>query len=343
MSDDSSLVTLSLRTVVASIENTKSRKAVANATTLCLEKLTESLDQKFKSREYNRRLKALLNTCKGLLAGIEAGNITRSALRELTVKLNREVEDLSFQVDDYLEKELQRGEGPISVQTTADLIMEQLKEALNEPAPRINAFQKALIDAVNKSPVVVKTVSLSNNEVPDVVKSNLKNLVELRNVIPQTIKGFAMIQLPIIPIFDPVDGNSGSRPIGAGNLIKIQPNPAASIKASGLSSLRVEEYTVLLGQLCILIDKAHLPDAHPENVAGRRKAKAKKATPLEYVTDILEVINSTSNKHITLVSDVFVTSPRNPDILIFWTMPRSVLDYLKSKRFPIIRTWNLPF
>lgn len=180
------------------------------------------------------------------------------------------------------------------------------------------------------------------------LKTRIQFLKEQQSKLPLSCgkSGFSIFKLPILPVFNAIDRNSGIRAQGLGTKIQAQPSIYYLLKHLGIQSFSIDEYLVVDNQVLLAIDKNAIPNKEVK-VKSKKTSKVVikevQNSPLDYANHIIDILNETGSNKYSLVSEMSINNPRNTNIVLFWLMSSPTLSVLIRKGLPKLHTWGLPF
>jgi hypothetical protein len=155
--------------------------------------------------------------------------------------------------------------------------------------------------------------SKAGRQSDDELKDKVDYLRKFAKRLPDRLVGeYDFVTVPIVPMIDPA------------SLFRI------NFDSAGIKTLNILGFPVLEHQTLLAVSRK-LADDH-------------KIKPEVLVQSILEIINERSNDDFTLVSEFFLPSPRNSNILMFWVMPSRKLNTIirQSGSFKVEK-WGYPW
>lgn len=243
-----------------------------------------------------------------------------------------------------------------SLQDMLSVVRKQLADSNNRaaalPAHR-EADHGAAEEEEDPDPVGTKRATTLTSFYEKEKEHGTRDLLALnkfRDLFPTSLKShvtdhtFTMVKMPIVPLFDQWNLTQGNF------LTKL-----------GIPHLPLSGYMIFKDQLLLVVSKSAALKAAAATSAKKRKSSVpatdKKMRMLDFtreaqkVTDyanvILSIVNekSSSNTY-SIVSDKFVSNPKNQDLVCFWIMGTKKLSALiRSAGFGSskVKSWGFPW
>jgi hypothetical protein len=256
----------------------------------------------------------------GIVQGLEDQTLSLKELRSLLTKnLASALTEFDTAVNLFSEGKVEEEPAPVKISHAPSNDFKAVLQAIGDELRALDASREKTKHKKNDD-------ELTTNQ----TKAFLSSLKDYRSKLPSipTKKGFSLMRLPLIPIFVPTSRKLGT---GSNRPSSIQAQPATHhlLKQVGIRTIKLEEYQILEDQLILIIEKNN-PEVAKMGADG-------------YAKYILSVLSANLNKNLALVDEEPIPNPRSKEMVLFWIMPSKTLSFLKSKGFPKLRTWGLPF
>jgi len=369
--------------ICSTTNKASSIKAVLTSTGSEVDSVLERL--KTLPRTYSKTKKSLVvlrNTISGMADGLASRDLTVREFRtvchnirdKFITRLTDSIsEDQSkIQVTDSVEapaadahdlpEDLQEMRGVIlsggSLQDMLSVVRKQLADSNNRAAsfPHSNGTKPedpAEDESYDPDPVGTKRTSTLNSYYEREKEHGIRELQELnkfRDLFPVSLKShvtdhpFTMVRMPLVPLFD------------QWNLTQ-----SNFLTKLGIPHIPLSGYMIFREQLLLVVSKSAAFSAAQQSAAHKRQsskpAAAKKMRMLDFtreaqkVTDyanvILSIVNEKSSSNtFTIVSDKYVSNPKNQDLVCFWVMGTKKLSALiRSAGFGSskVKSWGFPW
>ena len=327
-------------------------------------------------KTYSKTKKSLIvlrNTISGMHDGVIGHDLS---IRELRAVCSNVKDKFLVRLATSIETDMERL--PKTEEATAeDSLMAELPPDLREIRSvvlsggslqeMLQTVRRQLADANNQAAKAPTSVEVDAEEDPDPVgtkrnatltsyyekekQNGIKELVALnkfREAMPSSLKShnsdhsFTMVRMPIVPLFD-----------------QWNVTPGNFLKKLGIPHIPLSGYMIFQDQLLLIVSKSSAMKASQgiKKRASSKPATEKKMRMLDFnreaqkVTDyanvILSIINEKSQSNTySIVSDKFVSNPKNQDLVCFWVMGTKKLSALiravgfgSSK----VKSWGFPW
>lgn len=374
-------LTASLASMVEICSTTNKASAISAVLTSTGSEVDSVLEQLKKlPKTYSKTKKSLVvlrNTISGMSDGI--------AGRDLTVKEFRAVcSNVKAKFIARLESSITEDEAKLPAESRASDEQAELDAPALSPdlqemrnvvlsggslQDMLSAVRRQLADSNNRAAAVPRQapVAVAPEEDPDPVGTRreatlntfydrekqhgikeLQALNKFREVMPPSLKShntdhpFTMVKMPIVPLFD-----------------QWTMTQASLLKKLGIPHIPLSGYMIFQDQLLLIVSRSAAMRASQQakKRQSSKPAAEKKMRMLDFTREeqkvtnyanvILNIVNEKSESNTySIVSDKFVSNPKNQDLVCFWIMGTKKLSALiRSAGFGSskVKSWGFPW
>lgn len=325
--------------------NSTKRKAIRIAlasTKACLENTLGSFPPK--SREFTgikKSLTIVLNTVSGMLDGIVNEDLTRKEFKVIASNLqNKLIFNFGASVSADLSAAAASADAHIELAGTQEegtTVSEELAAHISKSADYKEALaiiKEEMKQRKERARLTAPTVTTPADVAVDsdsALIATLERMQASKARMPLKLRSeYSIFKFPVIPIFN--SDNTKARSTNPMSISPSQKNYYHALAKLGLQVTKLQDYVILEEQLLLAFNRKSL------RVTSKQQLK-----PIDYARMILKVINEKSPTPYVLVSDTFLPSVRNSDIIMFWILPGSLLSAMISKGWSKLKEWGFAF
>lgn len=293
--------------------------------------LYEASSTKQAFSKIKKSLVCIGNTVDGLIHGLEEREISKSHLRKISSNITtRFVPELAHNIARYENRQ------SIKVKAVTQATQEALKESLGSEVDEYTRLAitqcpgwvdslkivKGSLTVSNSDEIETKARSLienvSNQDSDLETKRSLEVLREETEKFPIKLKSaYSILKGTVVPIIEHVGDFNGS------------------LEKAVIKRINIQGYYAFPNQLLLAVSKSAV------DTINRPLKKKSRISVFDYARSVLSLVNEKSTQNFSFVTDKHTANPRNADILLFWLLPTSKLNYLIRTNHLKIKNWEL--